>query len=151
MNKGLCTLDRLDNSEKIADKINKVFKCKLVSGGELKRGVENGMVGKSPIQRGRPSVISDEDVKLLASLVFTAVSIDQANGSANPLPNKDLVSTVGEIVNTRLQDLGFDPLNEQSFYQRIKRKNLYRLGVDEADNREAIRSVWLEYVNLKQH
>ena len=151
VDKGIINLERLDNAQKVADKVNKVFKCKLVSGGELKRGVDHGLVAKSPVPRGRPATISDEDVKLLASLVFTAVSIDQSNGSANPLPNKDLASIVGEIVNTRLKDLNLDPLNEQVFYQRVKRKNLHRLDVDEADHREAIRSIWLEYVNLKQH
>ena len=63
--------------------LNQILRCDIITSGELKRSVRGDNVGKFPPRVGRQSMILDEHFKLLCSLVFTTLTIEQANGDPN--------------------------------------------------------------------
>mmetsp|Transcript_6643 Transcript_6643/g.12145 ORF Transcript_6643/g.12145 Transcript_6643/m.12145 type:complete len:241 (-) Transcript_6643:394-1116(-) len=82
----------------------------LVSGRQLQNGVKDDRVGKSPPRRGPEAGISKEEFEALANLVFTAESIEQAN-CAERTDRQQMMSIVGDIINTHQSSQGLEPLN----------------------------------------
>jgi hypothetical protein len=99
MQSGENTLKKFSTMEKVAFEINKLFGVELVSGYRLKEGIKNGRRSLSPPRRGPISRIVDVELKALASLVFTAESIEQANCAEDCLEWPELMSRVGKIMN----------------------------------------------------
>ena len=88
-------LAHLNSADEIAQEVNQMFQCDLVSGRGISDTVANGDVGKSPPKRGRPCRIDDETMKDIAILLFTAQTIDQANGVPDRLRRTECASVIG--------------------------------------------------------
>lgn len=144
-------LKHLDDSNKVADVINGMFKVELVTGNSLANGVKAGLVGKSPPRRGPPPTIPKDEFEALASLVFTCESIQQANCDESRLTRPQLISIVEDIVNDCLKRRGLEPLNGIKFYSKIQEHNSAKQDVIKVDPRDALRVLWLTYHNQKRN
>jgi hypothetical protein len=144
-------LIKFSSVDKVATETNQLFGIELVSGYQLKEGVKNGRSGLSPPRRGPMSRIPEDELEALASLVFMAESIEQANCAEDCLERPELISRVGSIANGHLEELGENPLNEIRLFQRIEKANSQLQNVCKADPREINRVKWLTYRTQKQN
>ena len=78
-----CELLKFKTAEDVADFLNGGFELELISGRQLCDAVKKGRVGIEPTVRGRKPLLDDEDLSDLASLVFTAQTIEQVNAVPN--------------------------------------------------------------------
>jgi uncharacterized protein (DUF885 family) len=100
----------------------------------------------SPPRHGPISQITDVELKALASLVFMAESIEQANCAEDCLEWPELMSRVGQIVNDHLEELGEDLLNEIKPYQSLEKMNSQLQSVCKADPHEINQVKWLTHL-----
>jgi len=145
------TLIAFASAEKCANAVNQMFGLDLVSGYRLKASIKLGLVGKSPPRRGRASdTIPDDQFKDLATLFFTASSIEQSNCD-DRMNRAELVSICGRIVNDKLEAEGRDPMNEIKLYGRIQGANSKIQHLQLIDPRDAIRVKWLTYQSQRKN
>lgn len=145
-------MDHLDSSNKIANEICHLFGCDgIVSGRQLREGVNQGRVGKSPPRRGRKSMIENDEFEAMASLLFTATSIEQANCTADRRERPELITLVGGILNDKLRAAGSPEMDDGSFYKRLEKRNSLMTSMDIIDKRDAIRVKWLRRSILSRH
>jgi hypothetical protein len=114
------TLQRFSSAEKCAAEVNRMFGYEILSGYQLQQAVKNDRVGLSPPKRGSPSRLPDDEMHLLANLVFTCETIEQVNCVAERMERGQTISILAKIVNERLESVGEEPVNEQSLYRRIE-------------------------------
>ena len=124
-----------------------MLKCDIITGRELKRSVRDKNVGNSPPRAGRQTRISDEQFKLICSLVFTTLTIEQANGDPNRLSRPALRSAIMEVVNEKLNSDGEDELNDVKFWERIQMELAKECSITAIDPREALRWAWGTHKN----
>ena len=148
---GMCLIKGFQCADTVADFFNQGFGAEMVSGREIKEGVKKGLAGKYPPKRGRASIISEEDTKNIAALVYSSTAIEQANCQANRLSRSELQSVVGSIVNTKRQDEKKPEINDAFFFQRIQRINSMLTDIGTPDKRELLRSLWLTFNQQKKH
>ena len=149
---GKLPLEKFKNSaDAVAHFINIGFGLDIISGRQIANQVRNGNVGKPPSKKGRKKILSEDDIKDLASLVFTANSIDQVNSTPNRLRKKELTSLVGKIVNTKRDEDGDMEINDNSLYRHIQKVLDTKCTIDFTDTRELLRLKWLTYEQQKKH
>ena len=140
------------SADNVAEKVNDTFGCNLVSGRQLSDTVKKDEIGKPFLhRRGRNRKINDEHMKLLASLVFTAQSIEKANCNPDRLDRGGMTSLLGEIVNDYWSSNDLDEVSDITTYKRIQDMNSYKQDVTAPDKREILWSTWLTYHNQKRH
>jgi len=144
-------LAHLNSADEIAQEVNQMFQCDLVSGRGISDTVANGDVGKSPPKQGCPYRIDDETMKDIAMLHFTAQTIDQVNGVSDRLRRTECASVIGSIVNEKLKRNNEPELNDQQFYKRIMKEKALNTAVKKPDKRELLRIRWLTYERQKKH
>ena len=82
--KGRLKLKKFNNdASKVANAVNEIFECELVSRRDVLTSYNNKRVGTSPPPRGQPPRLPQQVFKYICQLVFTANSIDQANCDPN--------------------------------------------------------------------
>ena len=106
-------LAHLNSADEIAQEVNQMFQCNLVSRRGISTTVAKGNVGKSPPKQGRPYGIDDKTMKDIAMLIFTAQTIDKANGASDRLRRTECASVIGSIVNEKLKRNNEPELNDQ--------------------------------------
>ena len=148
---GMCLIKDFQCADNIADFFNLGFGAEMISGREIKEGVKNGLAGKYPPKRGRATLVSEEDTKNIAALVYSSTVIEQANSEANRLSRIELQSVVGSIVNTKRQDEGVPEINDVNFFERVQKINSLVNDVGTPDKREILRSLWLTFDQQKKH
>jgi hypothetical protein len=114
------TLQQCSLAEKCAAEVNRMFGYKILSGYQLQQAVKNDWVGLSPPKRGSPSRLPDDEMQLLANLVFTCETIEQVNCVAECMERGQTISILAKIVNEHLESVGEEPVNEQSLYRSIE-------------------------------
>ena len=85
----------------------------------------------------------DEDLKDLASLVFTASAIEQADMDPQRMTRMQHMSQCGSIMNHKLKTSGQLGMNDWHLYEKIERENSRKQGLQVVDHREATRVNWL--------
>ena len=150
--KGLLPHKEFNTSDKIAENINNLFGCDLISGRQIADAVNKGEVGQPFIsRRGRPKAIDDEHLKLLAFLVFTCQSIEQGNADPLRFNRTQMASAIGKIVNDYRCQNDIEELSDTTIYRLIEDENSPRQEVKAPDKKEAMRTLWLTYENQLAH
>ena len=147
---GMCHAKSFQSADSIAEFFNNSIGADMISGREIEEGVKNGLAGMYPPKRGRPTIISDEDTKNIAALVYSSSVIEQANCEASRLSRSELQSMVGEIVNKKLKKEGHTEINDVSFFERVQKINSVLCEVGSPDKRELLRSLWLTFGQQKK-
>ena len=146
----MCHAKSFQSADSIAEFFNNSIGADMISGREIEEGVKNGLAGMYPPKRGRPTIISDEDTKNIAALVYSSSVIEQANCEASRLSRSKLQSMVGEIVNKKLKKEGHTEINDVSFFERVQKINSVLCEVGSPDKRELLRSLWLTFGQQKK-
>jgi hypothetical protein len=142
------TLINFSTAEKVAAAFNVMSGAEFLSGNELQAAVRTGNVGKSPPRRGRASSVSEDDFHAFCSAVFTFAAIKQINCTSRT-KKMELMSLVGEILNSKRLEDGDDELGEICFYRRIELALCRKQNLSAPDKRESIRVKWLTHTAQK--
>jgi hypothetical protein len=110
----LMTHCKFSLAEKCAAKVNMMFGYEILSGYQLLQAVKNDWVGLLPPKHGLPSRLPDDEMELLANVVFTCETIEQVNCVAERMERGQTISILAKIVNEHLESVGEEPVNEQS-------------------------------------
>jgi len=130
----------------VATFVNEGFKCDLISGRDIRDAVSNGMIGVVRRKNGRNVETPEEDCKDLASLLFTANTIDQSNAAVKRLTKPDQRSIIGSILNHKRKADGKAELNGVSFFRDRIEKSLDKdCTISFAYKRELLRLLWLSF------
>ncbi|CAB9513798.1 unknown protein [Seminavis robusta] len=144
------TLTVFQTAEDVARALNNLSGIDCISGRELTTAVRTGNVGKSPPRLGRKGEVPEDVFKAFCDLVFTACAIEQANCSSRST-REQLKSCVGEILNSKRQTDGLEPMNDSKFYSRIEKAICHLQDLNKADSRESLRILWLTYQSQLLH
>ena len=71
-------------------------------------------------------------------MLFTALTIDQVNGSANRMKRGDQISTIGKIVNDKLKRDDIS-VSDVAFFRNIEKNLDLSCTLEHADKREILR------------
>ena len=116
-------LTKFSSAESIASFVNEGFECELISGEMIRQAFKKNIIGKAPQKAGRRPTIPREDTDMLASLIFSANSIDQANSDPNRMDRPAQISTIGRIVNSKREEQGYDMLDDCYFSRNTSNPN----------------------------
>ena len=145
-------LVKFKSAEDIAEFINAGFECDLISGQMIRKAFQKNFIGKAPEKAGRKPKIPKEETTLLANLLFSANSIDQANSASNRMDRPQQISTIGRILNSKQKEDDNDILNDTFlFLKHIEPKLSLGSSVEKLDKRELLRLLWLTYAQQKKH
>ena len=146
-------LTKFKSPEAVANFINQSMECELISGREICNAVKKGRVGQPPPKLGRKGFVDHEDFCDLASLVFTAATIEQINCEPNRMQRTELISKVGAIVNDKRMNVDNEEneIDDISFYRRIEKENASLCTIGTSDKRELLRLLWLTFEQQKMH
>ena len=147
---GEVTLAKLASAEKVATTVNAIFGSQHLTGNALIEAVKHDRVGKSPLKRGCPGRLSDEDFESLATLIFTMGSIDQANCD-KPKSRPELRSLLDLIVNTKMREDSANQVDPMHLYRRIQQHNSLEQDMSGLQPREKRRVLWLTYQNQEKN
>ena len=132
-------LTDLQSPEQCANAANQLLGIEAVSGDALKRAFKRGdKVGSSPPRAGRNTILPEEDIKDLASLLHTMSSIEQVTAGSR-LDRPKQISLLGNIVNTKHSDDGKPEQNIVNLYRHIEEYNSSSENVMIIDTRDSNR------------
>ncbi len=146
-------LNKFKGADDIAAFINTGFECNLIDGEMIRSAHSKGFVGEAPKRHGRKPKIEQEDTELLANLLFTTNSIDQANADPKRMGRTTQASAIAKIVNAKLESDGIDVIMDTSTYFSRNIEPVLSRGssVKTLDLRELLRLKWLTFSQQKQH
>jgi hypothetical protein len=145
--RGRCPLTKFSSIDKIVEAVNALFGCETISPGEIRRSYAANNIGKSPPRHGKATRVDAVSFSLLAQLVFTCQTIEQANCIPNRLNRTQLTAEVGAIVNAKLMSENQDELNEVQLFERIQKELARETVLTTTNPRELLRAQWLTYDN----
>ena len=92
-------LKHLKTADDVAEAVNELFRCRLVTGAQLSTACNKGRVGVSPPRRGCISNLTDEEMEAICTACFTMESIEQVNCEATRMARPQVISMVGSVAN----------------------------------------------------
>ena len=97
--------------------------------------------------------MSEEDIDLFATALFTFRSIEQANCDAGCLKVNEIVSILDEVLNEKdlVSERDGVEIGATEFYRKVKKRNSIATDLETRNCWEAIRSIWLTFNNLNDH
>ena len=148
-------LNKFKSAEDIAEFVNEGFdNCGLISGQMIRKAHQQNFIGMAPQKKGRRPKVSKEDSTLLANLLFSANSIDQANSSIHRLNRPEQISIIGQVLDSKHELEGDNDILDHAYYfNKHIEPNLSLLGskVEKMDKREILRLLWLTFAQQKKH
>ena len=134
----------------VACAVNEMYGFDLLCGNEIQQCVKEERVGQSPPRRGAKTRLPSDEEEAIATVVYTALSLQQVNCDPNTLNRPQMRQVIMKIINAALEKRGKDPLNEVKYYERIQQMLSSDVTLTTTNKRDALRTAWCSYENQKQ-
>ena len=134
----------------VACAVNEMYGFDLLCGNEIHKCVKDERVGQSPPRRGAKTRLPSDEEEAIATVVYTALSLQQVNCDPNTLNRPQMRQLIMKIINAALEKRGKDPLNEVKYYERIQQMLSSDVTVTTTNKRDALRTAWCTYEKQKQ-
>ena len=134
----------------VACAVNEMYGFDLLCGNEIQQCVKEERVGQSPPRRGAKTRLPPDEEEAIATVVYTAVSLQQVNCDPNTLNRPQMRQLIMKIINAALEKRGKDPLNEVKYYERIQQMLSSDVTLTTTNKRDALRTAWCTYEKQKQ-
>ena len=134
----------------VACAVNEMYGFDLLCGNEIHKCVKEERVGQSPPRRGAKTRLPSDEEEAIATVVYTALSLQQVNCDPNTLNRPQMRQLIMKIINAALEKRGKDLLNEVKYYERIQQMLSSDVTVTTTNKRDALRTAWCTYEKQKQ-